>query len=142
MFNISWIFWLKNKCLVYLTVFLNCFQSARLWVDLYFSKSLLQLKSHQFFKYLEILIILEFLSQAYSTVLANNSMTFSRAMMSDKLKVSIDEISLIKFLMNDFSFLLSLVMDYLWSSEYYSLIGMVTVRGAWSNNSLHSGWMV
>ena len=142
MFNISWIFWLKNKCLVYLTVFLNCFQSARLWVDLYFSKSLLQLKSHQFFKYLEILIILEFLSQAYSTVLANNSMTFSRAMMSDKLKVSIDEISLIKFLMNDFSFLLSLVMDYLWFSEYYSLIGMVTVREAWSNNSLHSEWMV
>ena len=126
---------------MHLTIFLNCFQSARLWVNLYFSKSLLQLKSHQLFECLEILMILEFLSQAYSTVLVNNSTIFFRTMVSDRLEVLMNTISLIKFLMNDFSSLLSLVIDCLWFSEYSS-IGIVIVRGVWSDNSLHSRWMV
>ena len=56
-------------------------------------------------------MILEFLSQAYSTVLVNNSTIFFRTMVSDRLEVLMDTISLIKFLMNDFSSLLSLVID-------------------------------
>ena len=142
LFDVSWIFWLKNECLVHLTIFLNCFQSARLQVDLYFSKFLLQLKSYQLFKCFEILMILKFLSQVHLTVLANNSITFSRAIVSDRLEVSMDEISLIKSLINNFSFSLLLVIDCLQFSECYSSIGMVTVRGVWFNDSLHSGQMM
>jgi len=46
LFEISWIFWSKNNYFVLLTVFLNCFQSSNLLVDLYFSRSLLQFRFH------------------------------------------------------------------------------------------------
>ena len=85
LFDISWIFWSKNNHLVHLTVFLNCFQSAKLLIVLYFSKSLLQLVFHQLFKCFKILMILEFLSQALSIALANESMIFSTDLVLDRL---------------------------------------------------------
>jgi len=139
LFNISWIFWSKNNCLVYLTVFLK---SAKLLVNLYFSKSLLQLISHQLFKCLEILIILKFLFQALSMVLANKMMTFSRDLVLDSLEVLMNEMSLIKSLMNDFSSLLSLTIECLQLLMCCFLIEIVTVREAWSDNNLHSRWIV
>jgi len=74
-------------------------------------------------------------------VLVNDSTTFSRAMVLDRLKVLMDEIFLIKSLMNGFSSSLPLVINCLQFLECSS-IGIVIVRGVWSNNSFHSGWMV
>ena len=125
-----------------LTVFLNCFQLAIFLVDLYFSKSLLQLVSHQLFKCLKILIILEFLSQALLAIQVNESTMFSRDLVSDKLEVSIEEMFFIKSLMNDFSFSLSLLIECLELLVCYSSIGIVTVRGVWSNDNLHFWWIV
>ena len=142
MFAISWIFWSKNECLVFLTVFLNCFQLAKLLDNLYFSKSLLQLMSYQLFKYFEILTILEFLSQALSTIQASRSTMFSNDLMLNRLEMLMDEIFLIKSLMNNISSSLPLVIECFQSLESCCSIGMVTVRKAWSDNNLHSGWMV
>ena len=58
--------------------------------------------------------------------------------MLDILEILIDEMSLIKSLMNDFSFSLPLGIDYIQLSIYWYSIGMVIVREAWSNNNLHS----
>ena len=77
LFDISWIFWLKNKCLVLLTVFLNCFQSSSFLINLYFSRSLLQFKSHQLFECLVTLTIFEFFSHVFSMALTNELTTFS-----------------------------------------------------------------
>jgi len=77
LFVISWIFWSKNEHFVLLTIFLNCFQSSKLLVNLYFSRSLLQFKSHQLFEYMVILTIFEFLFYISSMVLASKLMTFS-----------------------------------------------------------------
>ena len=96
---------------MHLTVFLNCFQSAKLLVDLNFSKFLLQFESHQLLECFEMLMILEFFSQDLSMTLMNESMAFSNKHISDILEVSMNEIFLIRFLMNDFSSLLSLEID-------------------------------
>jgi len=128
LFNVSWIFWSKNKYLMLLTVFLNCFQSATLLVNLYFSKSLLQLVFHQLFEYLKILTILEFLFQVFSKIQANKLTIFSRDLISDRLKTLMKKMSLIKSLINDISFSLSLLIEHLQLSVYYSSIGIIIVR--------------
>ena len=111
LFAISWIFWSKNKCFVLLTVFLNFFQSSKLLVDLYFSRSLLQFKSHQLFKCMVILTIFKFLSHISSMVLASKLTTFSSNLTSVKLFVSMALISLIKLLIKDFSSPLPLTIN-------------------------------
>ena len=65
----------------------------------------------------------------------------STAFSSDSTLVR-KEMLLIKSLMNAFSFILPLVIVHflLWICR--SLSGIEMVRGAWSNNNLHSGWMV
>ena len=55
LFAIFWILRSKNCCFVFLTVLWNCFQSFKLLDDLYFSKFLQQLLSHQL---LECLVML------------------------------------------------------------------------------------
>ena len=141
LFMISWIFWSKNECFILLTVFLNCFQSSKLLVDLYFSRSLLQFKSHQLFKYMVILTIFEFLFYISSMVLASKLMTFSSDSTLVKLFVSIALISLIKSLMKDFSFLLPLMIDCFLFWTYFLMIGMVIVSGAWSEDKCQLGWI-
>ena len=139
LFNISWIFWSKNECLVLLTVFLNFFQSSSLLVNLYFSRSLLQFKFHQLFKYLVILTIFEFFSHIFSMALANELTIFLSESMSVRLLVLIVLIFLIKFLMKNFSSTLPLMIEHflLWMCS--STICIVTVRGVWSEDSCQSG---
>ena len=76
---VQYILDLLVKCLIHSTVFLNCFQSAKLLVNLNFSKSLLQFEPHQLLEYFEMLTILEFFSQDLSTTLVNKSMVFFSA---------------------------------------------------------------
>jgi len=95
-------------------------------VDLYFSKSVF----HQYFKCFKILTILEFLFQALSMIQVNKFTTFSRDLVLDRLEMLMEEMSLIKSLMNNFSFLLPLLMECLQMSVCYSSIRMVIVRGA------------
>ena len=121
---------------------MNCFQSARLLVDLWFSRSLLQFISYQLFECLEILTIFEFFSQALSMVVVKELTVFSSDLMLVRIEVLIDMMLLIKSLMNTFpsALPLAIVCFLLWI--YRSLNGVEMVRGAWSNDNLHSGWIV
>ena len=74
--------------------------------------------------------------------LTSKLMIFSRDLVLNRLEVSMNEMSLVKSLMNDFSFLLPLTIEHLQSLMCYSSIGIVTVRGVWSDNNLHSRWIV
>ena len=136
--KISWIFWSKKECLVFFTVFLNCFQSAKLLIDLWFSRSLLQFISHQLFECLEILTIFEFFSQALSIVVMKELTAFSSNLISVRIEVLIDKMLLIKSLMNTFpsALLLAIVCFLLWICRSLNRVEMV--RGAWSNDNLHS----
>ena len=142
LFNISWIFWLKNEYLVLLTIFLNYFQSSSLLVDLHFSKSLLQFKSHQLFECLVILMIFEFFSYVSLMALVNELTIFSSESMLVKLLVLIVLIFLIKSLIKDFSSTLPLMIEYFLLWTYSSTIGIVTVRGAWSEHSHQLEWIM
>ena len=61
--------------------------------------------------------------------LTSKLMIFSRDLVLNRLEVSMNEMSLVKSLMNDFSFLLPLTIEHLQSLMCYSSIGIVTVRG-------------
>ena len=61
--------------------------------------------------------------------LTSKLMIFSRDLVLNRLEVSMNEMSLVKSLMNDFSFLLPLTIKHLQSLMCYSSIGIVTVRG-------------
>ena len=97
---------------------------------------------HQPFECFEILTILEFLSQALLTMQTSKFMMFSSDLISDRLEVLMDEIFLIKSLMNNISSLLPLVIECFWSLKSCSSIGIITVREVWSDNNLYSGWIV
>jgi len=68
--------------------------------------------SHQLFEYFKILMILEFLFQALSTMQVSKSTTFSSDLMLDRLEMLMDEMFLIKFLMNNIFSSLSLVIEH------------------------------
>ena len=72
LFKISWILRSKNWHFIFLTVLWNCFQSSKLFDNLYLSKSQLQLSSHQLLEYLVMLITFKFFFQAFFTVIANS----------------------------------------------------------------------
>ena len=61
--------------------------------------------------------------------LTSKLMIFSRDLVLDRLEVSMNEMSLVKSLINDFSFLLPLTIEHLQFLMCYSSIGIVTVRG-------------
>jgi len=63
---IFWILRSKKRCLVHLTVFLNCFQFLICLDNLYFSRSLLQFISHQLFECLVMLTLFKFFSNILS----------------------------------------------------------------------------
>ena len=141
LFEISWIFWSKNDHFILLTIFLNCFQSSNLLVDLYLLRFILQFESYQLFECLVILMIFEFLSHVLLMALAIELITFSSDSTLVKLFESIDLIALIKLLMKDFSSLLSLIIKHFLFWTYSSIIGIVMVSGVWSKNKYQSGWM-
>ena len=78
-----------------------------------------------------ILIVLEFFSQACSTLLARVLMMFSKLLISDRLEVSRLLMEKIAFLINAASSLLFLTMDYLDEVTLSLTIEIVMVRRAW-----------
>ena len=137
--TISWILRLKNECFIVLTIFRKLFQSSRLLVSLYLSKSLLQLSFYQLLEYLVILTIFEFFSQAHLTTLVNLLTTLSRLSLSDKLEVWRFLIEDMKSLINDISFSLSLMIDLFLELIYSLLVEMVILREVWSDVRHQSG---
>lgn len=133
---ISWILRSKNCYFVFLTVLQNCFQSSKLLDNLYFSKSLQQFSSHQLLKCLVMLMAFKFFSQVTSTAEANLSTALSRLVIYDMLEVLIFLMKLVRSLMNVNSSSLSLMIECLLEMMCSSAIGMMMVRGAWSDESL------
>ena len=78
MLVISWIFWLKKLCLVFLTVLLKSFQSLIHLEILYSYRSLWQFSSHHALECCVILIIFEYLCYILSVSLAKVCIIFSR----------------------------------------------------------------
>jgi len=136
--EISRIFLSKKNYLVFLTVFLNCFQSSILLVDLYFSRCQLQLLSHQLLECLVILTTFKFsfhiLFMEWVRVRTGflSKLTFNRSL------ILIELIDLMSSSMNIFSSSLSLtiICFLVWICSL--TIGMVTVKGAWSDIRCHS----
>jgi len=107
---ISWIFRLKNACFVFLTIYLNCFQSLICFDDLYFSISLLQLAFYQLFDHLVILTVFECWAHKISMAWVMDWTELLREVVSVMLKVSITLKDLISSLMNFFFSSLSLII--------------------------------
>ena len=108
--EISWIFWSKKDYLIFLTVFLNCFQSSIYLVDLYFSSLHLQLLSHQLLECLVILMIFDFSSHIFSIEQVRLRTTFSSNFTLDISLVLTELIVLTRFSIKDLSSLLSLII--------------------------------
>ena len=139
--KISWIFLSKKDYLVFLTIFLNCFQSSILLVNLYFSRYWLQLLSHQLLKYLVILINFKFSFHILSMEWARVRMMFLSKLTFNRLLVSIELINLMSFSMKVFSSSLSLTIVHFLIWICTLMIGMVIVRGAWSDIRHYSSWI-
>ena len=137
--EISRIFSSKKDCLVFLTIFLNCFQLSMLWVNLYFLRYWLQLLSHQLLECLVILMIFKFSSHILFMEQARVSTAFLSKMMFNRSLVLIELIDLMSSLMSIFSSSLSLIIICFLVWIYSSTIGMVTVRGIWSDIRCYSG---
>lgn len=96
-------FEVKNEHLVFLIIFLNCFQFSKLLVNLYFSRFLLQFISHQLLKCFVMLIVFEFFIHILFIKLIKLRTTFSSCSMLDKslismsLKASINSLTNILF---------------------------------------------
>ena len=85
--EISWILRSKYEYFVFLIVFLNCFQSSMLLVNLYSSRSLLQLMSHQLLKYFVMLTDFKFFTHILSIKSARLRTTFSSHSTLDRLLI-------------------------------------------------------
>ena len=126
---ISWIFWLKKKCLAFLTILLNCFQSLICLVDLYILRLHLQLLFHQLLECLVILTIFKcfshvlFIEWVRLRTLISSESLFKRSLILTEL------ITLMSSSINDFSLSLFLTIIYFLVWKYSLIIGMVIVRG-------------
>ena len=139
--EISWILRSKKEHLVFLTVLLNCFQSSNLLEVLYMLRSLLQLTSYQLLEYTVISTTFEFFVQILSKELANLLTMLSRwaiLLISDMLILLSDSVS---SLMKVCFLLLSLTIEHFLVWTCFSTIGIMTVRGTWSEVSLQSEWI-
>ena len=141
LFTISWILRLKNVHFALLTVLWKDFQSLRLFNLLYFSKSFLHFSSHQLFECFVTLIIFEFFIHDLSTMLAELSTVFPKWGMSDKFVMSRFLMDMITSLMNCSFSLLSLMIDLFLELTFFSMIGIIIVRGMWSDVRCYSGWI-
>ena len=138
---ISWIFRSKSIHFVFLTIFLNCLQSLIYFEDLYFSRSLLQFKSHQLLECLVILTVFEYWAYKLSIVWVMVWTELLNETISKMLDVLISWIWLISSLMNFFSSLLSLTSECFLVWICFLNIGIQIVRGVWSEMSLYSRWI-
>jgi len=78
-------------------------------------------------------MILEFFSQALLTTLANLLMTLSKLAIFSKLDILRFLTEVVTSLMKNTSFLLSLMIEHLVVLVLSSMMGILMVRGAWSN---------
>ena len=136
LFKISWILRSKNCYFVFLAVLWNCFQSSKLFEDLYFFKSLLQLLSHQLLECLVMLMVFALFSQAILTTFVKLLMVWSRLVISDIKEVLMLLNDDMRSLMNVTFSSLSLTIDHLLVLMCSSIMGMVIVRGTWLENNL------
>ena len=131
----------KKVCLVDLTSFLKDFQSSKLLVILYLFKAWLHSLFHHCLKYFVILIHLAFFSHVQSILDLNKLTRFSSLTLSVRFEVLrfliITEASLTKAT----SSLLPFGIESLNKVMNSSVIGIVIVRGAWSDNKYQSEWI-
>jgi len=139
---ISWIFALKNSYLVFLTTFLKVFQSSKCLDNLYFSSSLIYSLFHHNFECLVILTIFECLNQILSVLCVNSYTTCSRSfllVMCSIFNLLTDLVSsAIKFLSSSLFLTIVCFLVCMCSSK----IVMLTMSGAWYDNSLYLGWIM
>ena len=132
---------LRSKNVLLVLFLWKDFRSLRLFETLYFLSSLLHLLSHQLLEYLVILVSFMFLFHALSTLLVRSLIMFSNIWMSKRLETFKFLIILVVSSKNwaflSLSFLMLLLHVMMTSSE----MGMVTVKGAWSEEKYYSGWM-
>ena len=126
--------------MVFLTVFLKIFQSSNHLETLYFSRSLWQSLFYHAFECLVMLMILEYSSHNLSISLTRVCTIHSSIYLSEILLVLSFTIVLIKSSMNFSSFLLFLTNVHFLVWTCSSIIMILTVREAWSEESLQSGW--
>ena len=134
-------FSIKEESFGILDYFLNCFQLSMLLVNLYFSRCQLQLLFYQLLECLMILTTFKFSSHILSIEQARIRTIFSSKSTFNRLLVSIELIDLMSSSMKVFSSSLSLTIICFLVWIYTLIIGIVTVRKAWSDIRYHSGWM-
>lgn len=137
--EISWIFWSKKDCLVLLTIFLNYFQSLMCLVNLYFLRSYLQFLSYQLLECLVILMTLKFSSHILFIEWVRVRTIFSSNSTSNRLLALIELIVLMILLTKVFSLSLSLTIIHFLVWKCSLMIGMVIIRGVWSDVRCYSG---
>ena len=137
----SWILILKNDLLVDLTVFLNIFQSSRFLDSLYLLRDWLQSSFYHFLECFIMLTFLVFAFQAWLILDTSKQMTCSKDSWFKRFKVSRELMIEITSLTNTFSSLLFFSNESLevWTNS--SVIGIVTVRGTWSEVRCQLEWI-
>ena len=83
----------------------------------------------------------EYFIQVWSTILAKSDITFSNLGISKMFNVFNFEKNVITFLMNSSFSSLFFVIVLLWKAMYSSTIGIVLVKGVWSDVRHYSGWI-
>ena len=137
----SWILVSKKALLVVLTIFLNDFQSSRHLDSQYILRDRLQSLFHHILECFVILTLLALVFQACLILAANRLMTCSRDSQSTRFVVSSNLKTQVTSLMNSSSSLLFFDRENLEVITCSSSMGIVIVRGAWSEMSLQDGWI-
>jgi len=142
---ISWIFSLKNRYLVFLTILLNFLQSV---IDLeiqYMDNSLLYSLFYQALEYLVILTCFKCLIQRFSMMVANSCVISSKELLFCISEVSMLPTLIISLLMNSSSSSLFFIIVFYSPCINSFLIMMFIIKGMWSDGLLKSrisseGW--
>ena len=139
--TISWILLLKKDYFMALTLFLKSFQFSRLLEDWYMFKVLLHSLFHQLLDCFIILIRFEFAFQAQLILEARNIVVSSSLKELFKSLVLMLLIVCTTSSMNLDSSSLFFIMEYLNKLMFSSVISILTVSRAWSNESWKLGRM-
>ena len=141
LFTISSILLSKNKHLDFVTVLLKSFQFSRLYIRWYLLSECWQSSFYQALEYLVILTSFEYTCHVSLILDERNWTTSSKDSMFQMDEVFKFLITWIRFLMNCFSSSLLFTSDH----HVYKILSlwmeMLTVIGAWSDESLHSRWI-
>jgi len=141
LFAILSIFSSKKEHLDFLTVLLKSFQFSRLRDCQYLYSIWWQSSFYYALECLVILTIFECLNQMFSILVAKSwtiSFKNSAFWINKVFKLLINWM---RSSINQFSSSLSLTNNCCLVGIYLSLMGILTVTGAWSDISLQSGWM-